>query len=187
VGHEEVAERLAELDEALRLPADALTDLVQVIRALLREGIMVTPFAEIVEEYSAAVTDGFSLARIVERLRGIPAVLAQLPGRDARHVPFRLTERAERALEEAIEDDGRHPALALRPGRQRQALRAVQNLLTAEPRAVLVVERDSLRPWLRALIRDRHPGVPVLARRELAGDPAAGAMKEIDLWPERVQ
>ena len=186
IGHHELAELLAQSGPGLRerIERDGLTAFVQTIRALLSERVPLTAFAEITEEFMAARAEGLPPVRIVERLRAVPAVRAQLPGADALYSRYRLSERAEAELAQAIRGDNDRQTLGLRPARYRRALRSIEEVVSSDPRAALVVERSALRPWLRALTSERYRRVPVLAREELTGEQATGDMKEIDLWPE---
>jgi len=185
IGHQETGELLSDLEPQVREPIErsGISEFVQVLRRLASEGVTPTPFAEIAEVYISARADGSPPARIVERLRAIPAVRRGLPGNDGRYARFALSARAEAELAQAIDGEDPSAALRLPSGRYRRALRSVQEIAASRPLVALVVERATLRPWLRALVRDRLPRVPVLSRAELLDDPGAGELEEFDLWP----
>jgi tetratricopeptide (TPR) repeat protein len=160
--------------EAERLVAAALPDLsarlryLQVLHALLREGVGVTDQASILRAFAARSADHEGVRGTVEAVRLAQA--AALPGNRQASTVLRCSPAFEARLAAGFVLRGRTRALALTPEVTSALLGGIRATVGAleQRRVALVTRTPELRPLVRALAEVEFPHLHVLAEPELA-------------------
>ena len=156
------------------LVAAALPDLsarlryLQVLHALLREGVGVTDQASILRAFAARSADHEGVRGTVEAVRLAQA--AALPGNRQASTVLRCSPAFEARLAAGFVPRGRTRALALTPEVTSALLGGIRAAVGAleQRRVALVTRTPELRPLVRALAEVEFPHLHVLAEPELA-------------------
>jgi type III secretory pathway component EscV len=189
LGHQEIMNLLdndssAPLDE-IRASSEMVTALTTVCKALLAEEVPIRPFEELCAAFKSCHQSDVGLRETVERIRGVAAIRAQLPGNEADRSLLKLGPRFEAEIRRSLYDDTDHLMLAMEPERCQEGLTAVRNRVNGRSHA-LVVEDRTLRPFVRKLVELEFPDLPVLSRPELRSDAGLAPGNVIDLNGEPV-
>ena len=184
VGHQEVFElvkterRAAEIE--LRSDREKLTALTIVCHALLAEGVSITPFSEIYDQFETLHAVNATPQSIVESIRSLPEVRPHLPGNDPRYSLFALSPQFESSLKNTVHQSNSGSLLAIKPEDCQEVLAAIRNSVTID-RNLIVVHDPDLRPLVRLLLEIEFPEIPVLSERELQTDHEFKATEVLDL------
>jgi flagellar biosynthesis component FlhA/tetratricopeptide (TPR) repeat protein len=184
VGHEEVYELITTevpaAQEEMRRNRNKLTALVIVCHALLAEGVPITPFSTIYDQFAQLYANGATPQSIVESIRSLPAFRSRLPGNDPEFSLFVLSPQFESSLKSAVHTSKTCSVLAMAPETCQEALAAIRNAVTHD-RNLIVVNDPDLRSLVRLLIEIEFPDIPVLSERELQTDSEFKAAQVIEL------
>jgi flagellar biosynthesis component FlhA len=173
IGHETARTLVNSMKSYTRVveSPDCLTDFVQVLRGLIREGVYLQPLEVIFDTFVRLRDEDIDLTDVVERIRNRPEIIPSLPGNRNADALLKLSKSFEASLAAAIvrDPDNKHPVLAIEPVPCQEALNGVRHeVLHKTPASVaLLVEDPDIRPFVRRLVELELPGLPVLSRREL--------------------
>jgi type III secretory pathway component EscV/tetratricopeptide (TPR) repeat protein len=190
LGHQEIVSLLERdsstlLDE-IRASSEMVTSLTAVCKALLAEEVPIRPFEELCATFKSCRESNIGLRETVERIRGVAAIRAQLPGNEAGLSLLRLSPHFEAEIRQSLYPDAGYFMLAMEPDRCQQALTAIRtHVRNGRPHA-LVVEDAILRPFVRKLVELEFPDLHVLSRLELLDDASLTPANVIDLDGEPV-
>ncbi len=184
LGHQEIVNLLesspSSSRDEIRASSEMVTAVTAVCRALLAEEVPIQPFEELCAAFRSCHQSKVGLREMVERIRGVAPIRAQLPGNEAGRSLLTLSSRFEAEIRRSLYNDAGHLMLAMEPERCQEVLTAVRNCVNGRSHA-LVVEDGILRPFVRKLVELEFPDLPVLSRPELISEVGRAPGNEIDL------
>src|SRR6266850_4956010 len=186
IGHQETMElleaSLPEAAERMRERPVELSVLVMVLKNLLEEFVPIVAFKKIVETFEELRKSGLGRLAILQAIRCIPEVRADLPGNDGKSSFYRLGARMEEKILSGIRTDNTLSYLWLGPDATQQILRRVREKIHSNPQvyAALLVENPAIRRFARKLTELEFPYLAVLARQELLAGPEVNVIDVIE-------
>jgi type III secretory pathway component EscV/Tfp pilus assembly protein PilF len=182
IGHQEIANLLREIDSNApdRQHPKRLSALVSVCKGLLTEGVGLSPFERLLDEFDKRYSERGSLQNIVEQIRVLPDFRARLPGTEKGYKVFELGRTVEAELRYAVHRSGRFALLAIEPRQSHKLLKAVRKAIGDSDHSAICVATSELRPLVRLLTETAFPNLPVLSRHELHDHTAIAGLIEID-------
>jgi flagellar biosynthesis component FlhA/Tfp pilus assembly protein PilF len=182
IGHQEIANLLREIDSNApdRQHPKKLSALVSVCKGLLTEGVGLSPFEPLLDEFDRRYSERGSLQNIVEQIRVLPDFRARLPGTEKGYKVFQLGRSVEAELRYAVYRSGRFALLAIGPRQSNKLLKAVRKAIGDSDHSAICVATSELRPLVRLLTETAFPNLPVLSRHELHDHTAIAGLIEID-------
>jgi flagellar biosynthesis component FlhA/Tfp pilus assembly protein PilF len=187
IGHEEVGSLLTEAKNEtctrVRDDPQALSALVQVIRALTIEGCPAQPLESICATLLNALASGGNLTQVVAEIRQSPEVRAVLAAQTANSSVLALGPRFESLIAARTMPLRFEPILRMDLLECAQAIHVVQNALREAPMPNVILVND---PLIRPLVLNLAGGlrqITVMARTESSQGLNARIQATIE-WPE---
>jgi hypothetical protein len=173
IGHQEIANLVAvSMPEALEeiiQTGSGLSDLVLVSRALLRDSVSLVPFKTILGTFLHLHRAKNPLVEVVEEIRCLDEIRPLLPGNDGECSFVALSSEIERQVRSSLDFSSSQPVLAIDPEQIQNIWASVAaefETLTTDAIAILV-SNNSIRPFVRNILKLQYPNLQVLSRKEL--------------------
>jgi hypothetical protein len=184
IGHQEIVDLLRAIDPStldgyLQHPK-RLSALVSTCKGLLVEGVGLSPFESLLDEFDKRYSERGSLQNIVEHIRARPEFHAQLPGTEKGRKVFELSRAFEAEIRYSVYRTGRFALLAIEPRKCRELLKAVSKATADSALSAICVATAELRPLVRLLTETVFPDLPILARHELHDGVAIAGLIGLD-------
>jgi tetratricopeptide (TPR) repeat protein len=153
--------------EKIKKSPEKRISFMHVLRALLEEGIPLTALDVICKTFIEGKEGGRDLRAIVEDVRSQPEILPILPGNNEQYSFLQLSPDLEDELAGFLHRESLQPLLVMNVEKWLQVVNTINEQVSSQSRAALVVANAELRPFVRKLIQNFHPQIPVLSAREL--------------------
>jgi tetratricopeptide (TPR) repeat protein len=140
--------------------------LVWLLQALVKEGVPITYWEEILEEVKRV---GLSSDDVSETLRAVRLRLKDyLPGNNLAAPRMFLPEEIEQSIERGVWREGGKTFLALTPEETQEILSEIRELIGSNSKKLILVTRSAeLRPVIRRLVELEFPDLVVTSIEEL--------------------
>jgi type III secretory pathway component EscV len=161
---------------------DAVSDFRRLLQCLVDEGVPITEFADLAAAYLRALEDERDQLTILQRLRELPGVRAQLPGNQGPRRIFRIGDDFADIVREALVTIGAGTLLALTPEDHNRLIESVRCHREGESdENVVAVTPPELRRAIRKLFETEFWRIQILSETELLSYPGDEEEPELDV------
>lgn len=173
--------QLPDLFDRMKDNPEDLNSLTIVLKSLLKERVPIVAFEEIADEFMRLKNSNIGLIPITEAMRSIPKICPQLPGNNKSYHFYQLDSKFEDVLNSNFNRSDSHAVLAIEPQQYQRFLASMRNAMTVQWNTALIVNNAFLRPFVKRLIANEFPDIPILSMRELRQDLSSRIVGKIGL------
>ncbi|MBV7338550.1 FHIPEP family type III secretion protein [Chloroflexi bacterium TSY] len=173
--------QLPDLFDRMKDNPEDLNSLTIVLKSLLKERVPIVAFEEIADEFMRLKNSNIGLIPITEAMRSIPKICPQLPGNNESYHFYQLDSKFEDVLNSNFNRSDSHAVLAIEPQQYQRFLASMRNAMTVQWNTALIVNNAFLRPFVKRLIANEFPDIPILSMRELRQDLSSRIVGKIGL------
>ncbi|MEM9720784.1 MAG: FHIPEP family type III secretion protein [Bacteroidota bacterium] len=151
---------------------NGVSQFLNVIHALLNEGIPIVDIETITDQYLELVQEDLKIHEIPEELRKLEGIRSKLRGnRETDTLFYGLHPDLETTLMRGIRQNEGTAILALEPAATQELLTAVRNAIANVDnlKVVIVVQENEIRSFFKKLIEIEFPVAHVMAQTEIYG------------------